>query len=238
MAAQAVRRDQKAVVLLFVSPGPVMSERDSMVEQAAKVVPGLGFMIKASQDHRDLEASKDLQRYLPAWQPAALLYPALMDALAKTGHALRLLPPDQAGLSQEALRRLNLAADVGEWQLRYFVRTADKAAPIAYRDYASLPELKDALVLEVNLAYGAPSNGEGKWVPTLASVTKLYRAEDMKVLWRHEDAVEDRTGLKTFAAFKNDPSSLLAAYERLMPALSQSLSAGLSKSLQEAGFAP
>jgi hypothetical protein len=236
MTAGSVQSGQRTVVIVYPSPGPVMSERDSMTEQAAKVVPGLGFVIKAAQNRRDLGASQDLQRSLPGWQPEALFYPALRQELAASGFPGRLVSPAEAGLSETALRGFNRADDVNDWQVKYFVPDSSMSGPTVSRNYGAIPALADALVLEVNLAYCAPSDGDGHWTPTLSAVTKLYRASDMKLLWRQEDTADDKLGLRRFEEFKKDPADLIAKYQKLMPALAQSVGGSLRAGLQQAGM--
>ncbi|MCX5795863.1 MAG: hypothetical protein NTY77_10245 [Elusimicrobia bacterium] len=237
MVKGAMAQGQSTVVFVFAAPGPVMSERSSNLEQAAKVVPGLGILMKASQDKRDFDASQDLQRFLPAWQPAQLFAPGLMQALAGSGLPGRLLTPAEAGVPDAALSELNRAQDISDWQLRYYVRGVDpEPAPRGYRGLASL---RDALVLEANLAYGAPSDGEGRWMPELSAVMKLYRASDMTLLWRHEDVVDDKAGKRTSGGFKKEPGDLVAKWQALMPALAQAMAASLRQNLQGAGaFVP
>ena len=232
MVKGAMAQGQRTVVIVYAAPGPVMSERSSNLEQAAKVVPGLGLVMKASQDKRDFDASQDLQKFLPPWQPAQLFALGLMQALTASGLPGRLVTAAEAGLSDEALRELNRAQDISDWQLRYYVRgVTDKPG----RDYSAIPSLSDALVLEVNLAYGAPSDGEGRWMPELAAVLKLYRAADMSLLWRHEEVVDDKAGLRAFGEFKKQPGDLVAKWQGLMPALAQAMAASLRKNLQDAG---
>ncbi|MDD5629092.1 MAG: hypothetical protein PHU21_08505 [Elusimicrobia bacterium] len=233
MVRGAMKPGQRTLVLVFPAPGPVMSERSSNLEQAAKVVPGLGLVMKASQDKRDLEASQDLQRYLPPWQPAALFYPGLMRALAAGGLPGPLAAPAEAGLTDEDMRKLNYAQDVSDWQLRYFVRGAGPEPPP--RSYRRFPALADDLVLEVNLACGAPSDGEGDWTPELSGVLKLYQASDMALLWRHEETVNDPSGARSTVEFKRLPAELVARWQALMPQLAERLAASLRQSLQQAG---
>lgn len=237
MVKGAMAQGQRTVVLVFASPGPVMSEKSSNLEQLAKVVPGMGMVMKASEDSRNSEASADLQKFLPPWQPAQLFYPGLMQALAASGLPGRLATAAEAGLSDGALRDLDRAKDLSDWQLRYYVRAASvQPAP---RDYAAIPSLGDALLLEVNLVYGAPSDGEGHWIPELSAVMRLYRAADMNLLWRHEDVVGDKAGLRAQVEFKKQPGDLVAKWQGLMPALAQAMAGSLKQNLLDAGaFVP
>ena len=234
MAPDAVQGTPRTVVIVFASPGPAMSESSSNLDQAAKVVPGLGLMLKASQNQRDRAASQDLQQLLPAWQPAELFGPILMRELASSGWPGPLLTPAEAGLAPQTLQGLNRADDALDWQVRYCALSAGSKAPPAPRDYSALPPLKDSLVLEVNLVYGAPSDGEGSWTPELSSVTKLYRVGDMKLLWRHEDVVDDKAGKRRSDEFKKQPADLIAKCQGLMPSLAQALAGSVRKNLQEA----
>ena len=237
MVKGAMAQGQRTVVLVFASPGPVMRERSSNLEQMAKVVPGMGMVMKASEDRQNSEASADLQKFLPPWQPAQLFYPGLMNALAASGLPGRLATAAEAGLSDEVLRDLDRAKDLSDWQLRYTVRAASvQPAP---RGYAAIPSLSDALLLEVNLVYGAPSDGDGRWAPELSAVMRLYRAADMSLLWRHENVVDDKAGIRASGGFKKQPGDLLARWQGLMPALAEAMAGSLKQDMQDAGgFAP
>lgn len=237
MVKNSVAKDQKTVVIVYASPGPVMDESSSNLDQAAKVVPGLSFFLAATQNKRDLEASQKLQARLPPWQPADLFYSFLLKELAAGGFPGRFISPAEAGLSEGTLQDFNHADDVIDWQKRYCARSPDSVAPLVPRNYAAIPELNGVLVLEVNLAYGAPSDGKGNWTPNLSFVTKLYRAGDMKLLWRHEDSVSDKDATRASSEFESRPADLLAKLEGLMPALARALAGSFKVNIQEAGAA-
>ncbi len=228
MPRGAVRPGQRTLLLVYASPGPWLGEADSKVETAAKVVPGLGLAVQAAQDERDLARSKDLQQYLPPWRPEEALASLLRTELASSGHPGRLLSPAEAELSAEALGELNKAQDPLDWRRRYLEEGA------LSRDYSRFLSLDDALVFEVNLAWGASSDGEGNLSPCLSAVARLYRAGTMRLLWRHEDSAEDPAMAKTLYDFKTRPQDLLGSWERLIPGLAQKIAASYRTKLQPA----
>jgi hypothetical protein len=233
MTQNAIRKGQRVAAVVYPSPGPAMAEKSTNMDQMAKVVPGLGFFMSATQNSRDLEASRSLQRYLPpTWKPEESFYPVLMDELARSGNPGRFISPAEAGLTGDVAAGFNRSSDVTDWLVRYTVANPDNPAP---RDYSKLPGLKDSVVLEVNLAYGAPGDGADHWTPNLDSVTKLYRATDLVLLWRHEDVIEDSAGMKTAAEFEKDPADLIAKWRALMPALARKIATNFSQNLQSAG---
>ncbi len=232
MAPDAIQKDQRVAVIVYPSPGPAMDEKSSNVDQMAKVIPGLGMFMSATQNTRDLDASRELQQYLPAWRPDSVFHPILMRELAASGSPGRFIAPSEAGLTDDALRAFNPANDVTDWLVRYCVANPAVAAP---RNYASVPGLRGALVLEVNLAYGAPADGSGHWIPNLDAVTKLYDASDSRLLWRHEDSVSDPNGMRTPPEFEKNPADLLAKYAALMPSLAQAIARNFTLGLQQSG---
>lgn len=232
MTQNAILKDQRVVAVVYPSPGPAMSEKSTNMDQVAKIVPGMGFFMSATQNGRDLEASNELKRYLPPWKPEQLFYPILMRELATSGNPGRFVPPPEAGLTDEVLAGFNHSSDVTDWMVRYTVANPADPKP---RNYAAVPGLKDALVLEVNLAYGAPADGSGHWTPNLDAVVKLFRADDLALLWRHEDVVEDTAGMKLSGEFEKNPAGLLAQYQALMPRLAQAIASSFRDNLQSAG---
>ena len=233
MTANSIQKGQRVAAVVYPSPAPAMTEKSTNMEQVAKVVPGLSLFMSATQNGRDLDASRSLQRYLPAtWKPAASFLPILMRELAVSGNPGRLVGPEEAGLTDEVVAGFNRSDNVTDWLVRYCVANPDNPAP---RNYAAIPGLKDALVLEVNLAYGAPADGADHWTPNLDAVTKLYRASDLAVLWRHEDVVENAAGMKTSAEFEKNPADLVAQWQGLMPALAKAIAASFTRNLQSAG---
>jgi hypothetical protein len=233
MTANAVAKGQLVAAVVYSSPGPAMTEKSTNMDQIAKVVPGLGLFMSATQNTRDLDASRSLQRYLPAtWKPEAAFLPILMAELATSGNPGRLVASAQAGLTDDVAAGFNHSENVTDWLVRYCVANPDNPAP---RNYAAVPGLRGALVLEVNLAYGAPADGSDHWTPNLDAVTKLYRASDLALLWRHEDVVENAAGMKTSAEFEKNPADLIAKWQGLMPALAKAISGNFSRNLQASG---
>lgn len=233
MTANAIQKGQRVAAVVYSSPGPAMTEKSTNMDQMAKVVPGLSLFMSATQNSRDLEASRSLQRYLPAtWKPETVFLPILLRELAASGNPGVLVPPAEAGLTDDVAAGFNHSENVTDWLVRYCVANPDNPAP---RNYAAVPGLKGALVLEVNLAYGAPADGTDHWTPNLDAVTKLYRASDLSVLWRHEDVVENAAGMKSSAEFERNPADLIAKWQGLMPALAKLIADNFSRNLQTAG---
>lgn len=233
MTANAIQKGQRVAAVVYPSPGPAMTEKSTNMEQVAKVVPGLSLFMSATQNERDLEVSRRLQARLPPdWKPAQVFYPVLMRELAASGNPGRFVSPAEAGLTDDVVASFNRAGDVTKWMVLYTVASPDNPAP---RDYSKLPGLKDSVVLEVNLAYGAPADGADHWIPNLDAVTKLYRASDLALLWRHEDVVEDSAGMKTAAEFEKNPADLIAKWQALMPVLARDIATNFTQNLQSAG---
>ncbi|MBI4377124.1 MAG: hypothetical protein HY549_11830 [Elusimicrobia bacterium] len=235
MSKGAVQSGQRLIVLVYPSPGPLLSEQDSKVESAAKVVPGIGLVVQSAQNERDLEASKDLQRYLPAWKPAELFFPLIMRELQGIGQPGKLTTAEEAEIAPDMLAKFNQASDLLDWCSRYYWNTPGASG--LSRNYSKLLSLDDALILEVNLAYGASTDGEGNAVPTLSAVTRLLKANTMRLLWRHEDMVEDRAGMRTLYDFKVDGRDLVTKYERLMPQLGSKIALNFRQALEQSGVA-
>ncbi len=217
LAPSSIVPGQRTVVLVYPSPGPwVIREADTKPESAAKILPGLGFLVEAAQDERDLGVSNDLKQYLPRWTPAELFAPLLVDGLAKAGYPGKLLYHYQAELATETVRGFNRAKDVLDWQKTYYYEEPDR--PLA-RDYSRLMALDDALVLEVNLRYGCLGNDDGNMVPRLTAYSRLLRASTMKPLWRREAVVEDLPGAKSLYEFQTLPLQLIDRWKLLLPPL-------------------
>ena len=233
MTANAIQKGQRVAAVVYPSPGPAMTEKSTNMEQVAKVVPGLGLFMSATQNERDMDASRNLLARLPPdWKPAQVFYPVLMHELAGSGSPGRFVSPAEAGLTDDVAAAFNRAGDVTKWMVLYTVANPDNAAP---RDYSKLPGLKDSVVLEVNLAYGAPADGADHWTPNLDAVTKLYRVSDMTLLWRHEDVVEDSAGTKLASEFEKNPADLVAKWQALMPDLAKKIATNFTQNLQSAG---
>jgi hypothetical protein len=233
MARQALTRDQRLLLLVYSAPGPVLSEEDSKAETAAKIVPGLGLVVKDSQDQRDLKASKDLQQYLPPFDASQEFDGSFRKQLLALGTPSRVISEQDTGLPADTFRRLNAASDELDWQLKYYVQ--QPGAVGVSRNYSRFLGLDDVVVLEVNLVYGLDSEDEQVYAPTLKAVTKLVRANTMHQLWRHENIVSEPNAKKTLYEFKTSPNDLLFAWKRLMPALGLQIADDLRKNLGAAG---
>ncbi|HVE13456.1 MAG TPA: hypothetical protein VNI01_08695 [Elusimicrobiota bacterium] len=225
MAKGTIQHGQKTVLIVYASPGPVMSVSD-MADQMAKVIPGMGLLLAASQDKRDLAASQNLARLMPPWQPDKAFYPFIMQSLRSSGYEGQLVTPADAGFSDSDVAGMNRASDVVDWQSRYMVRAPDNVPQP--RNY-SMESLRDALILEVNLAYGAPEDGKNNWTPALTTVTKLYKADGTVLLWRHDETLTDSGGTKNEAEYQRNPAELVARLQALMPQMAQNVASDLRK---------
>ena len=234
MAARPITKDQRVLLVVYSNPTPIISEEDSKGEVAAKIVPGLGLIVKDSQDQRDLKASIDLQRYLPGFDAASLFDPDFRKQIAALGQPGKLIAPADTGLPADTWRRLNAATDELDWQIRYYLPQPAGGGAVS-RNYANFLALDDAVVLEVNLAYGLNSDGDQNYWPALKAVTKLIRANTMHTLWRHENMLEEKGVNKTLYEFKTAPDTLAFAWKRLMPGLGAQIADDLRKNLSGAG---
>lgn len=224
---QAVARDQRIVVLVYQSPGPwIVKDSDSKAEAAAKVLP-VGFLVQTVQDDRTLEASKDLQQYLPRPHYALELEGPLMDAL-KAAHSGAIQTGEQAGLSPLQLRDWNEAKDQLDWRRRYYA--PEYGAPAA-RDYSKVLSLDDAVVLEVNLSFGTTATDEGQIQPALSAALRLYRANTAHLLWEHTEVLTQTTSSMTLAEFKAEPRELTRRLESLAAPLGEAIARSTAKAL-------
>ena len=215
-----------------------MDESNSNIEQAAKVVPGLGLIYNAGQTERDLEASRQLAAGLPPWQPGPLFESSLREELAKVALPGRLLSAAETGVSESILASLNSAGDIVDWQRRYFLPQPDRAGTPPSRAYSMSPELRESLVLEVNLGYGAPSDGKGQWTPTVTAVARLVRGSDNGALWRHEERLDDKSAMRPSRAYLAQPAELEARLQALLPSLARGVASALERSIREASAPP
>lgn len=233
MPRGGILKDQRTVVLVFAGPGPVMSQEDNKAETAAKITPGLAYIVQSSQDERDLASSRDLAQYLPPFEAAKEFAAELDKVLASVGHPGKFLSPAEAGIAKEQLDAFNKSSDLLDWRLRYYIQNPDHPVP---RNYSTLLELDDALIFEADLAYGVAQDDQQNATPTLTAVVKLYKAGTMRLLWRHEAALEDKPGQRLLYDFKRDGGDLIKKYRRMMPALAQKLGDDYKKELQGAGL--
>ena len=225
-----IRPGQRTVLLVYPSPGPWVSQSDTKADSAAKFVPGIGLMWQGAQDERALKDSNDLKRYLPGWHVGEEFFPHLASQLKKTGYPGKWLDDKEAGLSPEVVARFNRAKDVLKWRSRFFV--PEPRSLLHLRNYSNIIQLDDALVLEVNIQYGV--TGLGAQVhPVLESVTRLFRAGTMRLLWEHKAKSEDAALTKHIYDFKVDPEVLKKALRGLMPDLATQIAAGLRKDIVE-----
>ncbi|HAM36675.1 MAG TPA: hypothetical protein DEB40_01605 [Elusimicrobia bacterium] len=236
LSPHTVDAGQRTVVLVFAAPGPwVISDSESKAESAAKTMPLFSAVVQTFQDDRDKAASAGLAQYLPRWKPEELLEPPLMSALSSSGFPAKFVSAAEADLGTATLRGFNRASDILEWQRKYFYGDLTQPHP---RDYAGVLSLDDALVLEVGVLPALAADDDGNMIPTLNAASRLVRASTLRVVWHHEDKVEDRAAARSLYEFKTLPQQLMDRWKALMPELASKISASLSASLPPAPSAP
>ena len=231
LAKGAITPGQRTIVVVYEGPGPVIEEDDSKVEGAAKIIPGIGLVVQDAQEERMLLQSKDLQKYLGPFDATGHFAPALRGALDLTGHPGKWTRPEETDVPAESWKRLNGAKDVLEWRRRYFLD--DPGGPLP-RNYSQFLSLDDALVLEINLAYGCDTDGEGNAKPSAMASARLWRAGNMRLLWKRDEKVtEPPPEERSLYDYKVAPQELHDAYKRLLPQLAQQLATTYRRNLLE-----
>lgn len=231
LAKGAITPGQRTIVVVYSGPGPVIEELDSKVEGAAKIIPGIGLVVQDAQEERMLNQSRDLQKYLGPFDAAEHFTPALRGALDLTGHPGKWTQPEETDVPPESWKRLNAAKDLLDWRRRYLLD--DPGGPLP-RNYSQFLSLDDALVLEVNVAYGCDTDGEGNAKPSALATARLWRAGNMRLLWKREEKVgETPPEERSLYDYKVSPQELLDAYKRLLPLLAQQLAATYRRHLLE-----
>jgi hypothetical protein len=233
MVKQAIDKGQRVILVAYAPPSPHISEDDSKAEVAAKIVPGLGLVVKEAQDQRDLKVSLDLQQYLPRWDPAELFLSSFTVQLTALGQPGKLVRAADVSLPPGTWHKFNKAHDVNDWRTRYFEQRPGERT--IGRNYSAFLALDDAVVLEINLVHGLQTDGDGLYAPSLSAVTKLLRANTMHQLWRHENAISEKGDTHTLYELKVKPEDLIYAWKRLMPMLGAQIVDDLRKALQSAG---
>lgn len=231
MAGQAISKDQRVLLVAYHPPSPFIVEDDSKAETAAKIVPGLGLVVKDAQDERDRKASLDIQQYLPRWNPSELFLSTFTLQLARLGLPGKVVTWADTTVPPAARARLEKANDVNDWRDKFYEQVPGQ---IPARNYAPFLELDDAVVLEINLAPTLETDGEGNFTPALRSMTKLVRANTMRQLWRHENKLNEPGAARTLYDFKVKPDDLIYAWKRLMPMLGLKIVDDLREALQAA----
>jgi hypothetical protein len=197
------------------------------------------MIVKDVQDQHNTKSSQELQQYMPGWNAGADLDGIIRAQLTSIGPPSPVIAPADSGVGPAVWAEMNRAADVLDWQMRYFIKQPDLAAPS--RNYSKFLSLDDCVVLEINFAYTLESTeveGQPLYAPGARAVTKLLRANTMHQLWRHEnDVVAANTAARTLYDFKSRPNELLAAWKALLPRLSTAVMEDLRKNLSQAGVA-
>ena len=229
LTPQAIGKDQRTILLVFPSPGPwVITDSESKAEAAAKMLPGISFVVQSFQDDRYKAASDTLRRYIPHWRPGELFEPLLLKELARAGFPGHFIPAAETELDTATVRAWNRAADTLDWQTRYFY--GDPALPLP-RDYSRVLSLDDALTFEVNLLPYVAADDDGNMVPTLSASTRLLRCQTMHLLWKHEDKAEDTANARSLYEFETLPQQLVDRWKGLMPGLAAKVSGSLYTAL-------
>lgn len=228
----AVAPGQRTLLAVFATPAPLVAESDSKAETAAKIIPGLGLVVQDAQNQSRLKASKDLGQYLPGWDPAGKFRAALLKELALSGFPGKFITREEAELPAEEFARLDRAADVVEWQDRYFLPLPD--GHIA-RNYSRFMSLDDAMVFEANLLYGTIGDEEGNALPTLSAAVRLIKANNMRLFWYKQESLEDKSEPWILYDYKLRPQALITRWETLLPALAQAVVKSLRENLLKSG---
>lgn len=231
LGKNAVQKGQRTVLLIYPSPGPLVVEDESKGEVAAKLIPGISYAVQGAQDEHEVAASKDLQQYLPPFDAAGAFEEAALAELKKTPSEGAWTTAQEAGFSTAALRGLNVSTDVADWKRKYEGQAYEHETPV--RDYSKMLELDDAVVFEVNLSYGLSADGEGSGTPDVSAVAKLYRANSMRQLWRHEEDLPDPDPLakKLVYDYKRDPAELERRWKALLPQLAKNIAGAYARSI-------
>lgn len=228
----AIQPGQRLVVLVYQAPGPwIISEADSKAEAAAKLLP-VGFLVQTMQDDRVLAVSKDMQQYLPRLRYGSAFQASLIKAL-KEVHDGPVQTAAEAGLDPAMLAEWNRAKDQKEWRERYFAPDPMAGPP---RDYSRILSLDDAVVIDVNLSFGADAEaveGEQDIVrPTIWTATRLYRGGTARKMWEREDKLSDMTSSKTMVEFRVEPALLARQIEALALPLGQAVAQNIARGFQ------
>ena len=240
MPTGVVQKDQRTLLLVYAAPGPAVTEEDTNVDDAAKLLPGIAQLVQSSQDEKDLASSKNLQQFLPAWKPDEKFHALLRKELAGIGYAGRFVTPEEAELPAQAFKELNRASDELDWRLRYYLPNPDAPVPRDYSKFLSLAA-DDALVLEINLMYGVvrvPQSTEGIVTPHMGAMLKFYRAGTMRQLWQDEETLSDTGAAKSLYEFESEPQTLMDSWNKLMPQLAGKLASDFKLGLTGAPVHP
>jgi len=210
---------QRLVVMVYQSPGPwIQASSDSKTASAAKLLP-VGFLLQNLQDQHTLSVSKNLQQYLPRPPYADKVQQALLAELRTRLSTSSVQTGLEAGLPPEQIQRWNRARDQLDWRRRYYSPDPELPSP---RDYKGLG-LDDALILDVNLSFGANAAENDKVQPTLSAAWRVYRGENSRQVWEHVDEVSDQTSSATLVDFQMNPPDLTTRLESLAPGLGRAV---------------
>lgn len=236
LSPQSAAQGQKTVLAVYASPGPwVVTDTESKAESAAKTLPLLSSVVQGFQDERNRKEAEDLEKFLPPWRPAEEFAPMLLEQLSLTGFPGRFVPAAETQLGTAALRGFNRSSSVLDWQKTYFYEDPLLPQP---RNYSRILSLDDALVFEANLLPEIVADDDGNMIPTLSVSSRLLRCRDMRLLWKHEDKIEDKAGARSLYEFKTLGRQLVDRWKALIPALAAKVAASLREALGSAAAAP
>jgi hypothetical protein len=214
----ALKPGQRLVVNVYVSPGPwIVDAADSKAEAAAKISP-VGFLMQTVQDEHTLSVSKDLQQYLPRPHYGDQIQDALLKQLRAAVSTATVQTGLQAGIVPAQLSEWNKAKDQLDWRSHYYFSDPDAPVP---RDYARILTLDDALILDVNVSFGITANDDGRIMPEMSAMSRVFRGDTSHLLWEHEDEVTDQTSSATLTDFKLAPSDLTDRLQGLSPQIAK-----------------
>ncbi|MFI5361321.1 MAG: hypothetical protein ACHQ49_05070 [Elusimicrobiota bacterium] len=234
---------QRLVVDVYPAPGPwIVAAADSKAEAATKITP-LGFLLQAGDDSRTLSVSKNLQQYLPRPRLGAAVQESLLNGIKVVRSSAPVVTGPEAGITNRQLAEWNKSKDQLDWRQRYYSPDPDSPAP---RDYASILTLDDALILDVNVSFGADANAsggtapaapgapqagapaaapgasgpdDGRIPPVLSATARVYRGDTSHLLWEREISEVDSASSATLTDYLQTPSILTDSLQKLAPKL-------------------
>jgi hypothetical protein len=222
----ALKPSQRLVFDVYPSPGPwIIGSADSKAEAAAKLSP-LGFFVQTAEDEHTLSVSKNLQQYLPRPRLGLMVQDSLLKALRGARPAGTVQTGMEAGIVPLQLAEWNKSKDQLDWRQKYYAPDPEQPAP---RDYAKILTLDDALILDVNVSFGTDATDDGKLLPTMTAASRVYRGDTARLLWQHEDIVNDQTSSATMTDIQVEPWLLTDSLQKIAPGLGAAVASSFFK---------
>lgn len=228
----AIKPGQRLIVMVHQSPGPwIVADPDSKAESAMKLLP-MGTFLQGIQEERINELSKEIQPYLPRPRYDHAVESALIAAL-KAAHGGQVQTAAEAGIAPAQRKEWNAAADQLDWRRKYYFTDGQKTP----RDYSKLLSLDDAVIIDVNVSFGAePAADESeRTLPLLSAASRAYRADTSRLLWGREQRMSDETSSMTLTEFRAEPVDLTNRLHAMSAPLAAKIAADLSR---DAGLLP